>query len=80
MLERGPHAWGRIARSLLFSWLLVPACVLSPVSVLVSEVWRDQLGWSATGQMIAIGVWIAWLIGWVWALAEWHERRLRPSR
>jgi hypothetical protein len=80
VLERGPHAWGGIARSLVFSWLLVPAFVLAPASLLVSEVWRDQLGWSATGQNIAIGVWIAWLIGWVWGLAEWHERRLRPSR
>ena len=80
VVERGPHAWARIARTFAFGWLLVPLLVGAPLTLLVSEVWRDRLGFDASTQNIAIGAWIVWLIAWVWGLAQWHERRFAPAR
>lgn len=78
VLERGSLRLPRVLRSYLFCWLGVPLAVGFPLPLLVSEVWREQLGLSSSAQTIAIVAWIGWLIAWVWGLAEWHERRLRP--
>ena len=78
VLAKLPLDAAAIIKTLTLYWVVLPLAVGLPVPLLVSEVWRDRLGWSASSQIVAIGLWALLLGLWTLGVAEVHERSLRP--
>jgi hypothetical protein len=78
ILTQEKLAWGEIAQTYLYGWLLFPLLIFWPMSIAVIEVWQ----WLhlPAGLHIPFMVFaIVWLVTAVWKLHDWHEKRGRPS-
>lgn len=76
-IEKTPLNLKEIALTYLFGWLVVPASLLAPLFLGITEIWQ-QLGLPENGQLPYILLCCLWLGIGVWKLADWHEAQCRP--